>query len=78
MEYRIGAMAPPLHEQIGSEPELVKIEQKAVDSINYLRIHGFLTAAESERGVRRVLKSLEKRAASPGALEPAGKEEQQK
>ena len=75
MEYRIGALAPPLHEQIGSEPELIIIEQRAADSLNYLRTHGFLTKAESDPGVRRVLRSLEQKAISAGVLEPAGPDE---
>ena len=55
-DLRAGAMSPPLHEQLGISEEEVAIYQRAVDSLNFLRIHGFLTESLAKRQVEVVLK----------------------
>ena len=61
MEYRIGAMSPPLHEQLGIDQEALLLEQKALDSLNYLRIHQYVTHAEFDRAIKRVLKEADRK-----------------
>ena len=66
IQIQMGALAPPLHEQLGVPAEDVAKYQRALESLNYLRIHGFLPASialkRSEMAMARVLKDLEKRA----------------
>ena len=64
VEVQMGALAPPLHEQLGVPAEDVAKYQRALESLNYLRIHGFLPASiawkRAEMAMARMLKDLEK------------------
>ena len=66
VEILLGGMTPPLHEQLGVPAEDVAKYQRALESLNYLRIHGFLPASiawkRSEMAMARMLKDLEKQA----------------
>ncbi len=55
-----GAMAPPLHEQLGVPEERVALYQRACDSLHFLRVHRFLGPAVAWRGVGNVIKALRK------------------
>ena len=69
MVYDIGAMAPPLHEQIGCEARLVGIETRAINELNFLRIQNFITKAHFDASVKRVLRSAEEKAIRAGVLQ---------
>ena len=57
----LGAMANPLHEQLGINADLVETEQKAINALNYLRIRKFIPAGEVEKVEKRIIKSLERK-----------------
>lgn len=53
-----GALAPPLHEQLGLPPATVCMEQKWANHVTGLLIAGILTDAEGSRARRRIMKRL--------------------
>ena len=63
VEVHMGALAPPLHEQLGVPAEDVAKYQRALESLNYLRVHGFLPAStawkRAEMAMARMSKELE-------------------
>ena len=64
VQIQMGALASPLHQQLGVPAEDVAKYQRALESLNYLRIHGFLPASialkRAEMAMARMLKDLEK------------------
>ena len=69
MEYSIGMLSPPLHEQLGWDEEALRTEERAIENLNYLRIHGFLPSRAFDAAVLKVLKQVEKKAIKAGVLE---------
>jgi len=55
----IGAMCAPIHEQIGVTAESVKTYQRAVDSMIFLYIRGYLTESDHDKVGRRIVKDLQ-------------------
>ena len=64
----IGALARPIHEQIGLDADVTKIEQRAVDSFNYLRIHGYLGGMAVANGCNEVIARMIKRLLKEGYI----------
>ena len=60
VKIRLGALSPPLHEQLGVDVEATEQAQKCADAITLLHIVGFLTDSETHRSRKRLIKSLEK------------------
>ena len=56
----IGALAPPLHEQLGVAEKPTEQFQLDANGIVRLRIRGILSDAETDRACRRLLKRLNK------------------
>ena len=61
MQIRFGALAPPIHEQLGiPESECVIIE-KASESVTYCSIHGILTDREANAARKRIMKLIDQK-----------------
>lgn len=62
MELRFGALSPPLHKQIGCEPDDLEFEQKMADGIALCNIHGILTDREAHNARKRIVKRISRKA----------------
>ena len=57
-EIIIGALAPPLHQQLGVDLEATQAHQKDVDALNRLRIRGLISRAQAGIAERKIIRSL--------------------
>ena len=55
---RVGAMAPPLHEQLGVPAELLNHQQQDIDALIRLRVRGVLAPSVARKGEERVIKEV--------------------
>ncbi len=58
IEVVYGALAPPLHEQLGVAEEKVATEQRLAEAITLLAVQGMLTGKERENARRRLTKRI--------------------
>ncbi len=58
---RFGALAEPIHTQMGVDAKDVKLEQRLADAITLLNVHDVATDQETRAMRRRVLKTLHDR-----------------
>jgi len=61
MEVVFGASAPPLHEQVGVEPNVLAREQAEHDAIVRLAVAGYLSESTKERFYRRLVRRIAER-----------------
>ena len=53
-ELELGVVAPPLHEQLGVDADRVAKYQRGLESLNYLRMHGFLPNSMAWKYTKRL------------------------
>ena len=58
MEITFGALAEPLHKQLGEPEDKLELLQRAADSVAYLSIHGFLSESETHSARKRIVKEI--------------------
>ena len=58
MKISVGALSPPLHEQLGIEARILEAEQQDIDAVNRLRIRRVISETTADQAVRRVLKEV--------------------
>ena len=72
LKIKLGALAPPLHGQMGVDAERVAKYQRGLESLDYLRIHEFLPSSiawkRSKMLSTRMLKELAKEKANQDQL----------
>ncbi len=56
----VGALADPLHEQIGVPPEVTAEFQQATDMAVHLRVGGYLTDSCYDTAIKRIHRALAK------------------
>jgi len=60
LQLQFGMLSPPLAEQAGCRPELLKHEQQHADAISWLAVHGIATDGEVHKMRQRVVKRIVK------------------
>lgn len=54
----IGALSPPLHEQVNLPKKSLATEQKIADAITLLRIHGIVPDAQARKAEQKIVQRV--------------------
>ena len=54
----IGALSPPLHEQVNLPKKSLATEQKLADAITLLRIHGIVPDAQARKAEQKIVQRV--------------------
>ena len=54
----IGALSPPLHEQVNLPKKSLATEQKFADAITLLRIHGIVPNAQARKAEQKIVQRV--------------------
>ena len=68
-DLQLGAMAPPIHEQLGVSEGQVTKYQRGLEALNYLRIHGFLPTSIAWKRAHMLCARMLKDLAKQGVIE---------
>ena len=60
VQIHIGALAPPLHEQLAVPPEVLDQQQQDIDALIRLRVRGVIPSSVARRGESKVIKEVTK------------------
>lgn len=71
---KLGALSPPLHEQMGVDPGDVELEQLDLDALNRLRIRGDITERVCWRAMNNLITNMLKRLEREGIIKVIEKE----
>ena len=70
IKLQLGALCPPLHEQLGVDAEQVAKYQRGLEALDYLRIHGFLPTEYAWKRAHMLCKRMLKELAKEATNEP--------